>query len=47
MIKYWKYIIGICDNFFCSRIGLLEVHYRNGEECAYLCVGDCLDWEDE
>lgn len=46
LVKQWEYTIGMCDNFWCSRIGLLETMYANGEPAACLCVGGCLDCED-
>lgn len=39
---------GLCDNFWCSRVGMLRpVFDADGHEAARLCALGCDDREDE
>lgn len=42
----WQYVVGMCDNWYCSRIGLLKALYYKGDIAAHICIGHCLDEED-
>jgi hypothetical protein len=47
IVQQWEFIVGRCDNFWCGRIGLLEVIYHQGFPAATVCVGDCEEgWEE-
>lgn len=45
IVKQWEMTMGLCDNFWCSRIGLLETIYHEGHPAANICVGECDDWD--
>jgi hypothetical protein len=47
LAKQYRLVVGECHNYFCCRgIGLMVVLYHEGEEAAFICVGDCIGWED-
>jgi hypothetical protein len=41
-------VIGLCDNFWCSRVALLRPLFDGqGNEAAHICALGCADNSDE